>query len=309
MKNKVYGIIGIGAYNSNFNADFTGDPKTLSTGEIYASDKALKYCYRNSWLNDNEKVLFTKTYKINKDKIQPKTLEEQFKDLFGKKDYNQKGILEKLFNAIDVKNFGATYPVSNESLSINGVVQFTQGINIYKNTYIENETILSPFQNSKKSGETTQSSLGERIFTDECHYCYAFSIFPEKYDIYLDVVNDSKNVKYTNEDYEKFKKTSLSCVSEYNSVSKAGCENEYAIFIKLKEGHSLPVSNLNKYVSIGRKENKLYLNLNNLVELLNKNIHKIENVEIYYNKLLIELVDLEIIEKNSKFIIKDLLEG
>ena len=41
--NRVYGIIGIGANMANWNADFTGRPKSTSNGDIFGSDKALKY--------------------------------------------------------------------------------------------------------------------------------------------------------------------------------------------------------------------------------------------------------------------------
>ena len=37
--NRVYGIIGIKAKMANWNADFTGRPKSTSNGEIYGSDK------------------------------------------------------------------------------------------------------------------------------------------------------------------------------------------------------------------------------------------------------------------------------
>ena len=43
MKNRVYGVIGIVSKMANWNADFTGYPKTTSDGDTFGSDKALKY--------------------------------------------------------------------------------------------------------------------------------------------------------------------------------------------------------------------------------------------------------------------------
>lgn len=43
MNKRVYGILGISSVMGNWNADFSGYPKSLSDGTIFASDKALKY--------------------------------------------------------------------------------------------------------------------------------------------------------------------------------------------------------------------------------------------------------------------------
>ena len=43
MEKRVYGVIGISSIMANWNADFSGFPKTTSEGETFGSDKALKY--------------------------------------------------------------------------------------------------------------------------------------------------------------------------------------------------------------------------------------------------------------------------
>ena len=43
MENRVYGVLGISSIMANWNADFTGYPKSMSDGTVYGSDKALKY--------------------------------------------------------------------------------------------------------------------------------------------------------------------------------------------------------------------------------------------------------------------------
>jgi len=54
---RVYGVIGIKAKMANWNADFTGRPKSTSNGDIFGSDKALKYPMKKMWDNENKKVL------------------------------------------------------------------------------------------------------------------------------------------------------------------------------------------------------------------------------------------------------------
>ena len=43
MNKRVYGVIGISSIMANWNADFSGYPKSLSDGTVFGSDKALKY--------------------------------------------------------------------------------------------------------------------------------------------------------------------------------------------------------------------------------------------------------------------------
>ena len=42
MNKRVYGVIGISSIMANWNADFSGYPKTISDGRTFGSDKALK---------------------------------------------------------------------------------------------------------------------------------------------------------------------------------------------------------------------------------------------------------------------------
>ena len=78
MKNRVYGVVGIKSKMANWNADFTGRPKTTSDGTIFGSDKAFKYPIKKMWEAENKKVLYVKSYKNEKDNIQARTLAERF---------------------------------------------------------------------------------------------------------------------------------------------------------------------------------------------------------------------------------------
>ena len=95
MKNRVYGVVGIKSKMANWNADFTGRPKTTSDGTIFGSDKAFKYPIKKMWEAENKKVLYVKSYKNEKDNIQARTLAERFEQLFGKKVKDIKDKKEK----------------------------------------------------------------------------------------------------------------------------------------------------------------------------------------------------------------------
>ena len=42
FKNRVFGCVVVKAINSNYNADFSGQPRTLPNGKVYATDKGMK---------------------------------------------------------------------------------------------------------------------------------------------------------------------------------------------------------------------------------------------------------------------------
>ena len=43
MNKRVFGVIGISSIMANWNADFSGYPKTTSDGTVFGSDKAFVY--------------------------------------------------------------------------------------------------------------------------------------------------------------------------------------------------------------------------------------------------------------------------
>ncbi len=295
MLNRVYGLIGISSVMANWNADFTGRPKSISNGEIYGSDKAIKYSIKKVWENNGEKVLYLKSYKIDekkeKGKIQPKGLEERYEEIFSPSKLMEKTtskeVLKNLFSAIDVMNFGATFAVKNQNISINGAVQIGQGFNKYEDSNVEIQDILSPFRNPKKD-DADASSLGKKIMSDEAHYVYNFSINPNNYNDYVGLVDDFKG--YTKEAYDKFKYAALIGATALNTNSKSGCENELAVFIECKEKSELYLPNIDKYVFFEKGDKKNIINLESLSFLNDaKFSDNIDNIEIYYNEYTTEI--------------------
>jgi len=82
FNNRVFGAVLVKATVANYNADFTGSPRTLPNGVVYATDKALKYAIRNYFkLDSNNKIFYTTRYK--KENMQPLDIDETYVELFG----------------------------------------------------------------------------------------------------------------------------------------------------------------------------------------------------------------------------------
>ena len=292
--NRVYGVIGIKSRMSNWNADFTGRPKSTSDGSVFGSDKAFKYPIKKMWEVEGEKILYVKSYKNEKGNFRARTLSERFEQLFKTEVKNikdKKELVKYLFSATDVKNFGATFAEGSNNISITGAVQIGQGLNKYEDTNVEIQDILSPFVDSTKKDTAQNTSIGKKIVSNEAHYFYPFSVNPENYDIYTKEIEDLEG--YTREDYEKFKKGCLIAATAYNTNSKSGCENEFAIFVECKENSKLYLANLDQYIKFEKNdEGKYIIDISELEEILNeeKTKQEIEKVEIYYNSYTTNLI-------------------
>lgn len=292
MDKRVYGVIGISSKMANWNADFTGYPKTTSDGSTFGSDKELKYPMKKMWENQGEKVVYIKSLKVSKGKeneitVVPKSLKERYQQLFNVSDLSKlkdtKSVITNLFKAEDVKNFGATFAEAGNNISITGAVQIGQGFNKYDETNPEEQPILSPFRDASKdnakpdSEEAKNSTLGSKIVSNEAHYFYPFVINPLAYKEFIELgVTDG----YTEEDYKKFKEAALVSATSFATNAKVGCENEFALFIETDIDLYLP--NLSDYIEFekGEIKNIIKITCSNLINDLS---HRIKNIEIYYN--------------------------
>lgn len=286
MDKRVYGVIGISSIMANWNADFSGYPKTISDGRTFGSDKALKYPMKKMWENEGKKVLYIKSMRFSEQKgLVPNSLSERYALLFGEQDKKKakdtKKVLTNLLTAVDVKNFGATYAEQGNNIAITGAVQIGQGFNEYTETEAQVQQILSPFRDGSKDstedGEAKNSSLGSKIVSDEAHYFYPFAINPMAY---KELVELGVTEGYTEEDYQNFKRTSMVCATSYATNAKEGCENEFALFVETKQDCYLP--NLTSYLTFTKEEGKNVISLT-CGEILKELKAQILSVEIYYN--------------------------
>ena len=291
MKKRVYGVIGIVSKMANWNADFTGYPKTTSDGDTFGSDKALKYPMKKMWESQGEKILYIKSMKLSEKNgetsLVPRSLKERYEYLYNVEDLKKckdtKVVLTNLFNSLDVKNCGATFAESGNNISITGAVQIGQGFNKYEGTNPEEQQILSPFRDSSKdnknedSEEAKNSTLGTKIVSNEAHYFYPFTINPMAYNEYKNLeVTDG----YMEDDYAKFKEAALLSATYFATNAKVGCENEFALFVETESDLYLP--NLSEFIKFDKGEEKNTIEIQ-CSSLLNSLKDRIINIEIYYN--------------------------
>lgn len=298
FKNRVFGCVVIKSVNSNYNADFSHQPRTLPDGTVYATDKALKYSVRNyikkNW--SDEKVFYFKS--LNED-MQPRDLEQSYIQYFGefpkaeKKDAikARKVILENLLKCIDVRLFGGTFARGSSNLSLHGTTQITHSMNRFVEGIIYSEQISSPFRNSNdKSTDSMQTSLGTQFKLKEGHYVHHFSVNPRNLDEMAALV---ENGGLQVNDIDKLKEALRCGVTFYDSSAKAGTENEALLWVQLKAGSKLV---LPSFVELVEVNNDREINFSKIKELLSKDAIKdeIEKIEVYYNKGITKVVNLPV---------------
>lgn len=289
MNQRVIGLIGVVSRMANWNADFTGLPKTTSDGNIFGSDKALKYSIKRLWVEQGENVLYIRSYKLGKgkegEKLQPRDLQERYQHLFSEDVAKDSvAVLKRLFTCVDVMNFGATFAVEGQNLGLTGAVQIGQGFNKYADTNVEVQDILSPFRNSNaKSEDKDATSIGKKIMSDEAHYIYPFTVNPNHYDNYIGLPGMDDFQGYTKEAYDSFKDGALIGATALNTNSKAGCENAFSLFITFKENAQAYLPNLDPYVQVYKEADKTVYDLSAIAPIVAGLQDQIEKIDLYVN--------------------------
>lgn len=298
MKKRVYGIIVIGTKMANWNADFTGYAKRTANSKIYASDKSLKYSFKKKWQSEGEKVIFFKKQKESKGDITYMSNADSYEDAFKIKldASNKKEILEKLFNAVDIANFGASFLVKNGSINITGAAQIGQGFNIYEGANDEVLKILSPFPSEEGKEQT---SIGDLKLLDEAHYVYPFSINPSNYKGIEELLGVEE--LYTDEMYQKFKEGATQGATALTSVTKAGCYNELSLFVEMKEGSKIYLEPMDNLVEFRKEGDKAIYSFEKISKRLKEIKKEVHSATIYYNKYQVELEGTDGIELKDIF--------
>ena len=290
FKKRVYGCAIVKAINSNYNADFSGQPRTLPDGIVYATDKAFKYSIKK-YLKDayeNVEVFYMKTLNDN---LNPRSLDERYEYLFRalpKDDTKKKDVAKNLLSCLDVKLFGATFTSGNNSVSVHGPVQINHGVNIWKDNNIYTEQITSPFRNEKKGKdretEKSMTTIGRQSRLEEGHYLHHFSINPGNLDDISEIVGEG--AKLSSADIDKLKVGMRCGVTWYDSASKAGCENEMLVWVELKEGSKLVLPSFATLINLEdeKDKGKCVYDFEALTNKLEDIKSSVESVEVYYNK-------------------------
>ncbi|WP_367916510.1 type I CRISPR-associated protein Cas7 [Leadbetterella sp. DM7] len=284
FNNRVYGAAVIKSINSNYNADFSGQPRKLPNGTVYATDKALKYSIRNYWKDAlGEKVFY---FKSLSEEMSPRTLDETYNLHFGKFNGKDKSpelrleVLSNILKCIDVRLFGGTY-AGKTNISIHGTCQITHGLNKFVENVIYSEQIMSPFRNSNEaSAESTMTTLGSQSRLQEGHYVHHFSVNPKN------IEDDTQRVKgegVTESDIAKLKEGLRKGATYYDSAAKAGTENELLLWVQLKPESKAVLPSFVSLIGINEERE---IDLSSVSTLLadTQIKNEIERIEIYYNK-------------------------
>lgn len=295
FENRVFGCVIVKSINSNYNADFSHQPRTLPDGTVYATDKALKYAIKN-YLKDmyeDEKIFYFKRFDSD---FKPLSLDEAYDRMFiENKGTKDKTVVAKdILSCLDIRLFGATFAKkgrtsdSNIAISIHGPVQINHGVNVWHENNIFSEQIMSPFRNPKtkddETGKSDASTLGRQSRLQEGHYLHHFSINPNNLRDIIALAGENA-MAVSNEDIMKLKDAMRKGVTYYDSAAKAGTDNELMVWIQLKAGSKVVLPNINSLITKDKlkKENgKMILDLAEVSAIVEKYNKDIESFELYY---------------------------
>ncbi len=296
---RAYGCAIIKSINSNYNADFTHQPRTLPDGRVYATDKALKYLVRNYLIHETEdKIFYYKT--LRDDSLNPRNLAETFEYHFsefpsgeGKGEEKEasvkKKVLNNLFECLDIRLFGGTFAEKKVNLSLHGPVQITHGLNQFTKGEIFSEQIMSPFRNSAEGKEdSAMTTLGTQSKLREGHYVHSISVNPKNLEA-LAVLSGTDNY-LTKEDIDKLKMGLRKGATYYNSAAKAGTDNELFLWVELKENSKLV---LPSFVELVKVNDNGEIDLSGIKNLLGQGHIKneIEKIEVYFDKTITKIAN------------------
>ena len=294
FKNRVFGCAIVKAINANYNADFSGQPRTLPNGTVYATDKAFKYTVKN-YLKDvypKETVFYFKSLNEN---MNPISLDETYKKYFKKDaDKDKKEVSKNLLSCIDIRLFGATF-AGKTNISVHGPVQVNHAVNIWSENHIYNEQITSPFSNKSNDpdAEKGMTTIGRQARLEEGHYLHHFSINPQNL---CDITSlaGADCAKLTDDDIAKLKEAMRRGATWYDSASKAGCENEMLVWVQLKADSKAVLPNFTDLIVLQseKEEGKCVYDFAKLTVVLNNIVNETESIDVFYNKQTCKLVNL-----------------
>lgn len=289
FKNRVFGCAVVKAINSNYNADFSGQPRTLPDGIVYATDKAYKYTVKNFFkaAYPAERIFYFKSLNEN---MNPISLDETYVKHFG--DYptgnNKKQVVSyNLLSCLDIRLFGATFAGKNINISIHGPVQINHGVNIWHENNIFSEQITSPFSNKSNDPEAERgmTTIGRQSRLQEGHYLHHYSINPGNLsEIKLLAGQEAQAI--STDDITKLKAAMRQGVTFYDSASKAGTDNEILFWVQLNKNSKLILPTFTDLVKAlpDKQEGKTVFDFEKVTQLLSNHYNEIESIELYVNE-------------------------
>jgi CRISPR-associated protein Csh2 len=267
-------LVVVRAKNALFNAGFDGMPRMLPSGQIFATDKAFKYCIKEYLrLFKDQKIFVSRNRHLVKNKYVYDTLEDNYKNKLNKDKIptNDEVLLDDLRSFIDVRLFGVVFSAQKGSnISITGPVQINYGIDQLEGSgKVVTSSILSPYADKKTNNKNIQTTIGNQTRSSEVYYVYDISI------------NKSNSLfsKMNLEDLNLLKDSLKYSVNAITSTSKFGCDIVSTLFFENKDGKIY--NNLNNLVKIN-KDSKGIVNIDYTAVLKHINLNKDSDKLEYY---------------------------
>lgn len=290
FKKRVFGCAVVKAINSNYNADFTGQPRTLPNGTVYATDKAYKYTVKNFFkaVYPNETIFYFKSLNEN---MNPISLDETYVKHFGAYPTDKKTIkytvAGNMLSCLDIRLFGATFAGKNINISVHGPVQINHGINIWRENNIFSEQITSPFSNKSNDPEAERgmTTIGRQSKLQEGHYLHHFSINPANLSEIKSLAGEEAKA-VSSDDMVKLKAAMRQGATFYDSASKAGTDNEILFWVQLNENSKLILPAFTDLVKAlpEKQEGKTVFDFEKVTQLLSNHNDEIESIELFINE-------------------------
>ncbi|AGN16031.1 type I CRISPR-associated protein Cas7 [Methanobrevibacter sp. AbM4] len=309
VKNYYQGIYLTETILGNPNGDFVDNSPRNFDGEIFTTDKCIKYNVRKyihesvEDLENKENIVFFFPRLVQgakKEENKFKTRDDVFE--FFK---NEENPFESLIKCSpDVRMFGGTFSFKNEdSKQIYGPIQLTYGADI-NNAQIKRIQIGAPF--ATENGQ--QKTNGSEAIVDDAIISYDITINPNVY----------KNLLLKS-DLELFKKSLWFGTNLRKSTSKK-TDSKLLILIKFinEDNTILNIGELKELIEVSNKKQHkvnhetLKLNCDKLFKKLDKYCDFIESIDLYYDsdELILEYEGETLNEKtqcklSDKFSFKD----
>lgn len=289
VKNFYQGIYVTETILGNPNGDFIDNSPRNFDGNVFTTDKCIKYNVRK-YIHDsiedleNKKdiVFFFPRLVEDAEKGDNKfqTRDDVFSSLFNESEDFKENFNALKENSPDVRMFGGTFSFkSNDPKQIYGPIQLTYGVDINE-AQIKRLQIGAPF--ATESGK--QKTNGSEAVVDDAIISYDITINP----------NNHPNL-LLEKDVDLFKKSLWYGTNLRKSTSKK-TDSKLLILIKFKEDESiLSLGELKELISVSnKKEHKLRkeivkLDCNKLFNKLSKFNEHVESIDVYYDSNEIEL--------------------
>lgn len=291
IKNYYQGIFVTETVMGNPNGDFVDNSPRNIDGNVFTTDKCIKYNIRNyihsnyENIEENENMVFFYP-RLQKD---AKPYESKFltRDQVFNEYFNKK-FEDVLENAVDVKMFGGTFSLKGtDPKQIYGPIQISYGLDI-NDAQIKKLQIGAPFANKEGSQKTigTESVVDDAIIT---------------YDI---IINPNNYPELLSENNLKLFKESLWYGTNSRKTTSKKTDAKVLILIKFKNEKdtikSFNIGELKENISIKNKNErlnhgKIVFDTTNLIKKLETYEEYIDSIDIYGDK---NEVDIQLDCKN-----------